>query len=354
MKAEELGIKATADKAIHWAKGTLYLLDQRLLPAQVEYLPLTTLADAARAIADMVVRGAPAIGITAAYAIVLGVQQRHADQGKDWRQGLEDDLRLLIKARPTAVNLTWAVERMKALIDRLGDETPLEPLLAEAQVIHQQDIEANRRMGRLGADLIRRPTGIITHCNAGALATGGYGTALGVVRSLFEQGRLEQVFADETRPWLQGARLTAWELTQDGIPVSLMVEGAAAARMRHGGIGWVIVGADRIAANGDVANKIGTYSLAIAARHHGVKFMVVAPTSTIDLQAINGTMIPIEERTPDEILRCCDKAVAPAQAKAWNPVFDVTPAALIDALVTERGACLNPDTEKIARLMTDI
>jgi methylthioribose-1-phosphate isomerase len=353
VKAEELGIQALADNAIHWADGRLYLLDQRLLPEQVEYLPLRTLADTARAIADMVVRGAPAIGITAAYAIVLAVQQRHATQGADWRQGLEDDLALLASSRPTAVNLRWAIERMQQLIDKVEEDDPVKQLLAEAQAIHQQDVEDNKRMGRLGADLIRRPTTIITHCNAGALATGGYGTALGVVRSLFEQGRLEQVFADETRPWLQGARLTAWELTQDHIPVSLMVEGAAAARMRQGGIGWVIVGADRIAANGDVANKIGTYGLAIAARHHGIKFMVVAPTSTIDLQATNGTMIPIEERAPEEILSCCGKSVAPAAASAWNPVFDVTPSVLIDALVTERGALLNPDTEKIARLMAD-
>lgn len=351
MKAEELGIRASADEAIHWANGRLHLLDQRLLPGRVEYVALTSLPDTARAITDMVVRGAPAIGITAAYAIVLAVQQRVAAQGQDWRSGLNDDLALLAKARPTAVNLRWAIERMAPLIESLDAADPVATLLAEAHAIHQQDIEANRRMGRLGADLIRRSTSVITHCNAGALATGGYGTALGVVRSLFEQGRLEQVFADETRPWLQGARLTAWELTQDGIPVSLMVEGAAAARMRQGGIGWVILGADRIAANGDVANKIGTYGLAIAARHHGVKFMVVAPTSTIDLQATNGTMIPIEERAPEEILSCCDKSMAPIEARAWNPVFDVTPAALIDALVTERGVCLNPDTQKIARLM---
>lgn len=353
MKAEELGIVASADRAIHWADNRLYLLDQRRLPNQVEYLALETLADTAKAITDMVVRGAPAIGITAAYGLVLAVQQRFAAQGSQWRQGIKEDMALLARARPTAVNLRWAIERMEGLLSSIHAGDPRGAMLAEAQAIHQQDIEANRRMGQLGAALIRRKTSIITHCNAGALATGGYGTALGVVRSLFEQGRLEQVFADETRPWLQGARLTAWELTQDAIPVSLMVEGAAAARMRLGGIGWVIVGADRIAANGDTANKIGTYNLAIAAHHHGVKFMVVAPTSTIDLKAINGSMIPIEERVAEEILHCCGTAIAPTAAKAWNPVFDVTPADLVDVLVTERGAILKPDTAKIARLMAD-
>jgi methylthioribose-1-phosphate isomerase len=353
IKPTDLGIELSADAAIHWAKGRLYLLDQRLLPDQALYLPLDTAMATAQAISDMVVRGAPAIGITAAYGVVLAARQRHAAQGGHWRQGLDEDLHLLARARPTAVNLRWAIERMGSLIKRLGEDEPDpgEVLLAEARAIHQEDVQANRRMGRFGADLIRRKTAVITHCNAGALATGGYGTALGVVRSLFAHGLLEQVYADETRPWLQGARLTAWELVQDGIPVSLMVEGAAAARMRAGGIGWVIVGADRIAANGDVANKIGTYGLAIAARHHGVKVMVVAPTSTIDLQATNGSMIPIEERTPEEILNCCNRRVAPAAATAWNPVFDVTQAALIDALVTERGIILNPDTEKIARLM---
>jgi methylthioribose-1-phosphate isomerase len=226
-------------------------------------------------------------------------------------------------------------------------------LLAAARAIHEADIAANHRMGELGAALIAGPTDVITHCNTGGLATGGHGTALGVVRSAWAQGRIGRVFADETRPWLQGARLTAWELVRDGIPVSLMADGAAAARMAAGGIGWVIVGADRIAANGDVANKIGTYALAVAARHHGVKFMVAAPTSTIDLAVADGAAIPIEERAAEEILSCAGQAVGAPGASAWNPVFDVTPAALVDAIVTERGVVEAPDRERLARLMAD-
>jgi methylthioribose-1-phosphate isomerase len=352
LQAAELGVELNADNAMVWRNGRLYLLDQRHLPERGEYVPLETAAEVADAISSMRVRGAPAIGITAAYGVVLAARQRFAERPADWQGLLQQDLALLGAARPTAVNLAWALERMGRLAaDMQGN--PEDRLLAEARRMHQEDIEANHRLGDLGAELIRKKTAVITHCNAGALATGGYGTALGVIRSAFARGMIERVYADETRPWLQGARLTAWELVQDAVPVSLMVEGAAAARMREGGIGWVIVGADRIAANGDVANKIGTYALAVAARHHGVKFMVAAPTSTFDIKAINGSMIPIEVRASDEVLCYAGSRVAARGAHAWNPVFDVTPANLVDAIVTERGVVMQPDTGKIARLMAE-
>ncbi len=352
LEAAKLGIKLSGDNAILWRDDCLYLLDQRLLPTRGVYLPLNNVQQVADAIRDMVVRGALAIGVTAAYGVVLAARQRAEQSPTGWFERLQEDLDLLAAARPTAVNLFWAIERMRSYASTL-DANPESLLLAEAQRIHEEDIAANHRIGDLGAGLIRKPTNIITHCNAGALATGGYGTALGVIRSAHAQGKVERVYADETRPWLQGARLTAWELVQDGIPVSLMADGAAAARMREGGIGWVVVGSDRIAANGDVANKIGTYGLAISARHHGVKVMVAAPTSTIDMSLTNGSMIPIETRASDEVFCCGDKRIASEGAHAWNPVFDVTPAGLVDAIVTERGIVLNPDTGKIARLMHD-
>jgi methylthioribose-1-phosphate isomerase len=343
---------ATPDNAIVWRDEQLYLLDQRLLPQAEVYLPLQQVAEVAEAIRDMVVRGAPAIGITAAFGVVLAARRRFAQDAAHWRSAIEPDLELLAHSRPTAINLFWAIERMKERIAALPpDEEPFAPLLAEAQRIHQEDIAANRRMGDLGADLIAAPTEVITHCNAGALATGGYGTALGVVRSAFAQGKIIRVFADETRPWLQGARLTAWELQRDAIPVTLMADVAAASRMQRGGVGWVIVGSDRIAANGDVANKIGTYALAVAARYHGVRFMVAAPTSTIDMQVASGAGIPIEERGSAEVLQCGGKQVGAPGVAAWNPVFDVTPAALVDAIVTEKGVVLSPNREKMAELM---
>jgi methylthioribose-1-phosphate isomerase len=223
--------------------------------------------------------------------------------------------------------------------------------LAEARRIHEEDIASNRRIGDWGASLIEQPTSVVTHCNAGALATGGYGTALGVIRSAHAQGHIRRVFADETRPWLQGARLTAWELHRDSIPVSLLVDGAAAACLAKGDVSWVIVGSDRIAANGDVANKIGTYSLAVLARHHGVRFMVAAPTSTVDMNTATGADIPIEERDPYEVLHCGGAQVGTSGVDAWNPVFDVTPAELVDAIVTEKGVILKPDAGRMAKHM---
>jgi methylthioribose-1-phosphate isomerase len=298
----------------------------------------------------MVVRGAPAIGIAAAYAVVLAAGRRYREDPARWRALVEADLQLLNAARPTAVNLSWALARMRASMQDLAGD-PTETLLAEALRIHEEDVAANLRMGELGAALIDEAGAVLTHCNTGSLATGGYGTALGVIRSAYAAGRIERVYADETRPWMQGARLTAWELVQDGIPVTLIADGAAAYLLKQGQVRWVIVGADRIAANGDTANKIGTYSAALAARHHGVRFMVVAPTSTVDMSLATGADIPIEARPGAEVLSLGGQALAAAGAEAWNPAFDVTPAGLIDAIVTERGVVLQPTAEKIARMM---
>jgi len=337
-------------RAVEWVEQRLRLIDQRRLPDHTEHLMIQTLPEAVRAIREMVVRGAPAIGITAAYAVVLAARARYAEDAAHWRTLLEPDLDMLAAARPTAVNLRWAVERMRTFIAAL-DGDPVPALLAEAGRIHAEDIAANHRMGELGSALIEPGSGVLTHCNTGALATGGYGTALGVVRAAYAAGRINAVYADETRPWLQGARLTAWEMVEEGIPVTLLVDSASALLMQQGRVQWVIVGADRIAANGDTANKIGTYTAAIAARHHGVKFMVVAPTSTVDMATRDGREIPIEQRAENEVLTAGGAHIAPDGARAWNPAFDVTPSGLIDAIVTERGVVLKPDAEKMAVLM---
>lgn len=337
-------------RAVSWDNTALRLLDQRLLPAEEKYLQLDNSAAVADAIKQMVVRGAPAIGITAGYAAVLAARDRFAREAGSWHTGFEQDLAVLQQARPTAVNLHWALQRMREKAAGLeGDPVPA--LLEEAQAIHEEDIRANRKMGELGAAFIGAGGAVLTHCNTGSLATGGYGTALGVIRSAWAAGRVNRVFADETRPWLQGARLTAWELVRDRIPVTLLVDGAAAHLMKQGQVQWVIVGSDRIAANGDVANKIGTYSAAVAARHHGVKFMVVAPSSTVDMQVASGAEIPIETRPASEVLELGGRAVAAAGAEAWNPAFDVTPADLVDVIVTERGVVERPDKTKMAALM---
>jgi methylthioribose-1-phosphate isomerase len=347
-----LNIAADANQAILWQNDRLYLLDQRVLPVEEVYLEYLSAEAAAEGIRAMVVRGAPAIGITAAFGVVLGARQAWKSAGEGWKLALEPGLAALAASRPTAVNLFWAIERMRGLIAQLADDEEPEPrLLAEAQAIHAEDVAANRAMGDLGAALIGERTRVITHCNAGALATGGYGTALGVIRSAWAAGKLEGVLADETRPWMQGARLTAWELAKDGIPVTLLTDGAAASRLALGDVGWMIVGSDRIAANGDVANKIGTYSLAVNARYHGVKVMVAAPTSTIDMQVKSGKEIPIETRDASEVLCCGGTRLGAEGAEVWNPVFDVTPAELVDAIVTEKGVVENPTPEKMAALM---
>lgn len=338
-------------RAIEWRDDRLYLLDQRILPASEEWVELNDARATADAIRDMVVRGAPAIGVTAAFGIVMAAREAFAKAGAGWKSAIEDDLQTLARSRPTAVNLFWAIDRMRGVMAGMDGSDPEARLLAEAQVIHDEDIAANRTMGELGAALIDPSEAVITHCNTGSLATGGYGTALGVIRSAYAAGRIRKVFADETRPWLQGARLTAWELVKDGIPVDLLADGAGAWRMKNGGVSWVIVGSDRIAANGDVANKIGTYHAAVAARYHGVKFMVVAPSSTVDMATATGADIPIETRAADEVLSLGGKRIAAEGAGAWNPVFDVTPAELVDAIVTERGVVLNPTTAKMRAMM---
>lgn len=341
-------------KAIDWRNGALFLLDQRHVPLAHAWLRYDSAAAVAEAIRQMVVRGAPAIGIAAAYAVVLGARQ-HLGAGGDWRAALAADFALLADARPTAVNLSWALNRMRERLARVADERQVLTVLeAEAVAIHDSDREANLTMAQLGAELIRKRQGnpqvLLTHCNAGALATGGFGTALGVIRAAWLEGLVEQVYAGETRPWLQGSRLTAWELAEEGIPVAVHADSAAGHIMRTKGPTWVIVGADRITANGDVANKIGTYPLAVNAMHHDVRFMVVAPSSTLDMSLENGEQIVLEERPGSELLDVAGQRVG-ADVPAFNPVFDVTPADLIDAIVTEKGVVERPNAAKLEQLM---
>jgi methylthioribose-1-phosphate isomerase len=319
-------------RAVQWQGDHLRLLDQRLLPREERWFDCRDYTQVTQAIKDLAVRGAPAIGIAAAWGVVLAAQQG---------QPLDAALATLRAARPTAVNLMWALDRMKTVIATGADAVGLE---REAQAIQDEDLAANRHMGELGAALIAPSSAVLTHCNTGSLATAGYGTALGVIRAGVANGRIEQVYAGETRPWQQGARLTMWELVRDGIPAKLIADSAASHLMRSGAVQWVIVGADRIAANGDTANKIGTYQLAIAARHHGVKFMVVAPSSTVDMVTASGDDIEIELRDPTELLGLGGQRTVVEGADAWNPVFDVTPASLIDAIVTERGVIERPNT----------
>lgn len=335
---------------VRWDGDALVLLDQRLLPLQERYLHCTTYPEVVDAIATMVVRGAPAIGIAGAFGVVLAARAAAGMAAPAQTGFMAAALQALREARPTAVNLAWAVDRMAACLAAAGAQ-PVPALTQEAERIFAEDLAANHRMGDLGAALLSPGASVMTHCNAGALATAGYGTALGVIRSAWRDGRISTVFATETRPWLQGARLTAWELHRDGIPVRLITDGSAAHVMRTRGVSWVIVGADRVAANGDVANKIGTYALAVAARHHGARVMVVAPSSTVDLSTPDGEAIHIEERAPSEVLEVAGTRFAAPGVDALNPVFDVTPAALVDVLVTERGVLERPDAAGMAALM---
>lgn len=330
-------------RPIHWTGDALELLDQRKLPFDTEYLTCTTSDEVAAAIHALAVRGAPAIGIAAAWGVVLAARAIEAGTVVDAATALEPALQRLNAARPTAVNLAWALARMRAALARAGDADWRDALAREAHAIEREDLAANRHMGSLGAALIAPGSGVLTHCNTGSLATAGFGTALGVIRAGVAQGRIGQVFAGETRPWLQGARLTVWELQQDGIDATLIADSAASHLMKSGKVQWVVVGADRICANGDVANKIGTYQLAIAARHHGVKFMVVAPSSTVDMDTPSGATIEIEERDPGELHAIGGTRTVAEGIAAWNPVFDVTPHDLIDAIVTEKGVVHDPD-----------
>jgi methylthioribose-1-phosphate isomerase len=323
-------------QAIRFDGQILNLLDQRRLPMDERWLTFTDVEAVAKAISDLVVRGAPAIGITAAYGAVIAARARGRDT-----DGWLTDMVHLQSARPTAVNLAWAISRMRSLV--AGQGWPDAELLAEeAFRIHRADIEANRAMASAGSALIEPGSGVLTHCNTGSLATGGIGTALGVVIEAVRTGRVKRVYADETRPWLQGSRLTAWELARAGVEFRVLVDGAAAALMASGQVQWVVTGADRIAANGDVANKIGTYGLAVLARHHGARMMVVAPSTTLDPDMASGQDIEIEQRDAAEIWSAAGMSSPPPGFSAWNPVFDVTPFDLIDRIVTERGAFRAP------------
>ena len=317
--------------------GALHLLDQRQLPGRVETVVARTAAEVATAIRDMVIRGAPAIGCAAAYGVALALRS-----GEDF----EEARRQLLSSRPTAVNLRWAVERLSRVQPRT-----FEALKTEADRVLQEDISACMAIGRHGAALVPDGKGILTHCNAGGLATAGYGTALGVVRAALHGGKKCAIFADETRPWLQGARLTAWELLQDGIPVTLLPDGAAALLLQSGRIGCVVVGADRIARNGDTANKVGTYPLALAAHAAHIPFFVAAPLSTVDGRCASGADIPIEERAEVEVTHLGGQRVAPEGVRVFNPAFDVTPARYIAAIVTERGVAREPYERSLTAML---
>ena len=336
-------------RPIRWTGDALELLDQRRLPFETAYVACGSSDEVAAAICELVVRGAPAIGIAAAWGVVLAARDIEANDGAQAARALQPAMDRLNAARPTAVNLAWALARMRKALDAAGSGWR-EVLETEGRAIETEDLAANRRMGELGAELIAPGSGVLTHCNTGSLATAGFGTALGVIRAGVAQGRIGRVFADETRPWMQGSRLTVWELQQDGIDATLIADAAASHLLKEGGVEWVVVGADRICANGDVANKIGTYQLAISARFHGRKFMVVAPSSTVDMATASGDLIEIEERDAAELLGVAGSRTVADGIQAWNPVFDVTPASLIDAIVTEKGVVERPDTEKLQAL----
>jgi methylthioribose-1-phosphate isomerase len=324
-------------RTLWFEDGALHLLDQRRLPARADIVAVRSARETAGAIRDMVIRGAPAIGCAAAYGMALAVRS-----GEDFQQARQ----ALLDSRPTAVNLRWAVERLSRVEPRT-----FEALKAEADRVLAEDLAACRAIGRNGADLVPDGKGILTHCNAGGLATAGYGTALGVVRAALESGKRCAVFADETRPWLQGARLTAWELLQDGIPVTLLPDVAAASLLASGRIGCVVVGADRIARNGDTANKVGTFPLALAAQSAAVPFFVAAPTSTIDPRARSGSEIPIEQRSAAEVTHLGGARIAAEGVEVFNPAFDVTPARYISAIVTERGVARAPFDRSLPALL---
>jgi len=342
-------------RTIEWTDAGVVMLDQKRLPAEETYHTYPDYEGVAEAIRSMIIRGAPAIGVAAAMGIALGVKNAAADSPSIEDLDLKFDIicRVIAGTRPTAVNLFWAVDRMKAVYARvrpLGTEAARNALVREALATCREDIEANRAMGRLGQELIPDGARVLTHCNAGALATAGYGTALGVIRAAVEAGKKISVFADETRPWLQGARLTAWELARDGIPVTVITDNMAGYFMRKGEIDCVIVGADRIAANGDVANKIGTYSVAVLANENRIPFYVAAPVSTLDPAIPDGGHIPIEERNPDEVRMIQGVAITPQGVPAANPAFDVTPARYVGAIITERGVVRAPYGESLLSL----
>jgi methylthioribose-1-phosphate isomerase len=342
---------ASGIRPIKYSDGVLRLIDQRRLPTEEIWLEYTDYREVAEAIRSMVVRGAPAIGVTAAYGAYFGARAIESENYPDFVTEFHQVCKLLAATRPTAVNLCWALERMKSLV-RANADQPVGNLKIgleyEAMAINEEDIRINMSMGRHGAALLPDQVRVLTHCNAGALATGGYGTALGVIRAAVSAGKQVSVFADETRPFLQGSRLTAWELQQDHIQTVLICDNMAGYLMSKGAIDAVIVGADRIAANGDVANKIGTYTVAVLAREHNIPFYVAAPTSTIDLQIADGSQIPIEERNIREVTHLGDQQLAPTDIAVFNPAFDVTPARLVSAIITEHGVARNNFAEQLA------
>ena len=334
-------------EAIRWEDSALYLLDQTRLPAAEDWLRYTDYRQVAKAIQTMVVRGAPAIGITAAYAMVLAAQE-NACKG-DFPAAMSRAKAVLAASRPTAVNLFWALDRMENLWLSAGPDLPR--LEEEARAIHREDVLMNEAMGRAGAELVPQGARILTHCNAGALATGGYGTALGVIRAAHAQGKVSMVYADETRPLLQGARLTAYELVRDRIPVTLICDDMAEYLMAQGKVDLVVVGCDRMAANGDFANKIGTYSLAVLAKYHGIPFYTALPSSTIDRSIPNGGHIPVEQRGGEEVTGFAGVPTGPVDVQTWNPAFDVTPHELLTAVITERGVLRPPFDRELAGLV---
>jgi methylthioribose-1-phosphate isomerase len=343
---------------IEWKDDAVVMIDQRKLPASEVYVTCKTANEVAKAIKTMVIRGAPAIGVAAAMGIALGMGRSRATGTKQFTTEFQKTCDLMAATRPTAVNLFWAIERMKkTFADAAHNGHSVDEikrrLADEARAIHDEDVQSCRTMGAHGAGLVPDSAKILTHCNAGALATAGYGTALGVIRAAAEQGKKIAVLADETRPFLQGARLTAWELVKDGIDTTVITDNMAGSMMRLGQVDLVVVGADRIAANGDVANKIGTYGVAVLAREHGIPFYVAAPLSTVDLNTPDGSRIPIEERNDREVTHIGSFRITPDGAHVRNPAFDVTPAKYVTAIITERGIARAPFAESLAQLFQE-
>lgn len=340
-------------QTIKWINNKVVMIDQTRLPTEEVYREYENYKDVAQAIKNMVIRGAPAIGVAAAMGIALGVQSISADSYEEFSVKMKEILEEMSKTRPTAVNLFWAIEEMRRCAEA-NKHLPIpqlkEVLKNRALQIRDEDIQINKILGKYGAQLIKSGDTILTHCNAGALATAGYGTALGVIRAAHEEGKQIHVFVDETRPFLQGSRLTAWELAKENIPLTLITDNMAGYFMRKGKINLILVGADRIAANGDVANKIGTYSLAVLAKEHRIPFYVAAPISTLDLSIRSGDQIPIEERNPQEVTQIAGKQIAPEAIQVANPAFDVTPHGYITAIITEKGIAWPPYEESLAKL----
>jgi methylthioribose-1-phosphate isomerase len=341
---------------LEWTDHGVHFLDQTKLPTEEIYVTCTNYEQVADVIRNMVVRGAPAIGVAAGMGVALGVKHSKAETVADLKKDLDHISKVIGETRPTAVNLFWAIRRMQEKFETLRVR-PLgqirQEIIEEAKRMHAEDIAANQAMGRHGATLMPSSGGVLTHCNAGALATAGYGTALGVIRAAVEQGKKLHVYADETRPFLQGSRLTAWELMKDGIPTTVISDNMAGAMMKQGKIGAIVVGADRIAANGDVANKIGTYTVAVLAKEHGIPFYVAAPISTVDLATPDGSGIPIEQRSSREVTHIAGRQMVPDGVSVENPAFDVTPAKYVAAIITERGIARAPYEESLRKLAAE-